>query len=162
MPTRTREDLYLGRLEWLGPILVRGLKLLSSVEAMGEDFSFSQTMVLQTLLIHREMRMNDLARFLGLTKANATGLVDRLVRRGLVVREPGVDDRRVVRVSLTRSGVCAARRLAAIQRQGLARMMRRIPKKNLDVFMDTLERVALGLAEAQADSRSRRPGHTGG
>ncbi len=154
MPSRVKERLYLGRLEWLGPILVRGLGLLSSVEALGVDFSFSQAMVLQALLIHREMRMNDLARFLGLTKANATGLVDRLVKRGLVVREPGVDDRRVVRVHLTRSGVCTARRLAAVQRQGLVRMMRRIPEKRLAVFMDTLEQLALGLAEARADSRS--------
>ncbi len=153
MRARANEKLYLGRLEWLGPILVRGLRLLGSVEAMGEDYSFSQTMVLQALLIHREMRMNDLARFLGLSKANATGLVERLVKRGLVERERGVLDRRVVRVRLSRSGGRAARRLVAIQRRGLARMMRRIPEKNLAVFMATLEQVALGLAEARADSQ---------
>lgn len=153
MRARANEKLYLGQLEWLGPILVRGLGLLGSVEAMGEDYSFSQTMVLQVLLIHREMRMNDLARSLGLSKANATGLVERLVRRGLVERERSVLDRRVVRVRLSRSGGRAARRLVATQRRGLARMMRRIPEKNLAVFMATLEQVALGLDEARAGSQ---------
>jgi len=68
-----KESYYLAKLEWLGPILVRGLRLLSSVEALGQEFSFSQTMVLQALLMRRESKMTELARFLGLTKANTTG-----------------------------------------------------------------------------------------
>ena len=45
------EKFYLSKLEWLSPILVRGLRLLASVEALGQDYSFSQTMILQALLL---------------------------------------------------------------------------------------------------------------
>jgi DNA-binding MarR family transcriptional regulator len=146
-----KEGFYLAKLEWLGPILVRGLRLLTSVEALGQEFSFSQTMVMQALLMRREAKMNELARFLGLTKANATGLVDRLVKKGLVTRRHSEEDRRVVLVWLTPSGLRIARRLARVQRQGLAHMMRRIPDKNLAVFIETLEQMALGMSETQKD-----------
>jgi DNA-binding MarR family transcriptional regulator len=146
-----QENLYLAKLEWLSPILVRGLRLLASVEALGQEFSFSQVVVLQALTLNREMKMTELARFLGLSKANATGLVDRLLKRGLVEREHGVEDRRVVRVRLTREGVRTARQLAARQRQGLVQMMRRVPERNLGVFIATLEQMAMGMSATQRD-----------
>jgi len=146
-----KESYYLAKLEWLGPILVRGLRLLSSVEALGQEFSFSQTMVLQALLMRRESKMTELARFLGLTKANTTGLIDRLVKKGLVDRKHSEEDRRAVYVWLTPAGQRAARKLAAVHREGLAQMMRRIPDKNLAVFIDTLDAMVVGMAETQKD-----------
>lgn len=144
-----KEKFYLSKLEWLSPILVRGLKLLTSVEALGQEFSFSQTMILQALLMQKESRMNELARFLGLSKANASGLVDRLVRKGLIAREHGVEDRRAVLVRLTPKGLAVARGLAKVQREGLAQMMRRVPEQNLKLFIETLEQMAMGLSENQ-------------
>jgi DNA-binding MarR family transcriptional regulator len=146
-----KESFYLAKLEWLGPILVRGLKLLTSVEALGQEFSFSQALILQALMMQRELRMNDLARFLGLSKANCSGLVDRLVKKDLLEREHGVEDRRVVLVRLTPRGQAVARGLAKVQRQGLAQMMRRIPEQNLKVFIETLEQMAMGMSEQQKD-----------
>jgi DNA-binding MarR family transcriptional regulator len=144
-----KESFYLAKLEWLGPILVRGLKLLTSVEALGQEYSFSQVLILQALMAQRELRMNELARFLGLSKANASALVDRLVKKGLLSREHGVEDRRVVFVRLTPKGQKVTRGLAKAQRQGLAQMMRRVPEQNLKVFIETLEQMAMGMSEHQ-------------
>jgi len=146
-----KESFYLSKLEWLSPILVRGLRLLTSVEALGKDYSFSQAMILQTLLMQRESRMNDLARFLGLTKANASGLVDRLAKKGLIARRQGKKDRRVVFVRLTAKGQRVARGLAKIHRRGLTRMMRRVRPRDLKVFMETLEQMAMGLSGEKTD-----------
>ena len=146
-----KESFYLAKLEWLSPILVRGLRLLTSVEALGQEFSFSQAMILQALMMQKESRMNDLARFLGLSKANASGLVDRLVKRGLIAREHGVEDRRVVLVRLTAKGLTVARGLAKVQRQGLAKMMRRVPERNIKLLIETLEQMAMSMAEQQKD-----------
>jgi DNA-binding MarR family transcriptional regulator len=51
------------------------------------------------------------------TPATVTGLVDTLEREGLVARERGTDDRRVVRVRLTDEGLArlAATREAAVR-----------------------------------------------
>lgn len=150
-----RIDFYIDKLEWLGPLLVRGLGLLSSVEALEQTFSFSQVMVLETLHRAREMRMTELANFLGLSKANATGLIDRLVTRGLVRRERSDQDRRVVNVSLTAEGRQAAERLVMTSRAGLRQLMKRVPEHNLGPFIDTLEQLALGLAESQPPANPR-------
>lgn len=152
-PALTKKtQFYIHKLEWLSPILVRGLRLLSSVEALEQTFSFSQVMVLQTLLHHKEMKMTGLATFLGLSKANATGLVDRLVKRGLIERDRSTTDRRVVRVRLTPAGVRTTRKLAVQQQKGLAEMMKRIPEKDLERFIAILEQVAQGLVESQGDT----------
>jgi DNA-binding MarR family transcriptional regulator len=95
--------------------------------------------------------MHELARMLGLSRANATGLVDRLEGKGIVERRHSTEDRRVVLVSLTRRGRDTARKLNEARRRGLAQMMRRIPPKNLAVFMETLEQMAMGLSESQSD-----------
>src|SRR5258708_12872509 len=50
------------------------------------------------------MTVGALAEELAISAPSATGLVDRLVDRGLVERERASDDRRTVRVSLTESG----------------------------------------------------------
>jgi len=145
------EKIYLSKIEWLSPILVRGLRLLASVEALGQDYSFSQAMILQALLMHHESKMNDLARFLGLTKANASGLVDRLVKKGLITRRHGEEDRRVVFVRLTARGQRVARGLAKVQRRGLTKMMHRVRQQDIKVFIETLEQMAMGLSEVGSD-----------
>src|SRR5579883_2213240 len=48
--------------------------------------------------------LGELAAMLGCDKTNITGMVDRLVRRGLVRRETNTADRRVSRVTLTAEG----------------------------------------------------------
>jgi DNA-binding MarR family transcriptional regulator len=108
-------------------------------------------MILQVLLGAQQMKMNELARYLGLSKANASGLVDRLVKKGLIDRSHGVEDRRVVLVRLTRVGRRVAANMVQVQRRGLSAMMHRIPDKNLGVFIETLEQVAKGMAESQRD-----------
>jgi len=50
------------------------------------------------------LRMLDLSRSLLLSKSGVTRLIDRVEDAGLVVRRPSPEDRRVVWVSLTRSG----------------------------------------------------------
>lgn len=106
-------------------------------------------MVLVTLLNMRQTSMNRLAETLGISKANATGLVDRLVKKGLVSRRRSEKDRRVVIVQLTPEGARVAEHLARVNRRGLVRMMRRIPEHNLRVFIDTLEQLARGLVASE-------------
>ena len=52
----------------------------------------------------RPLRMTDLAVLTDTSSANVTGLVSRLVGRGLVTREHDTNDRRVIHISLTSLG----------------------------------------------------------
>lgn len=50
------------------------------------------------------LKMNELSRRMMVTGGNVTGIVDQLVKEGLVARRPEPVDRRAFRVRLTRAG----------------------------------------------------------
>jgi len=60
-----------------------------------------QFMILNVLNRTGESRMTDLAHALGVSTAAVTGIVDRLVRDGFLVRKSDPKDRRIVKVDLT-------------------------------------------------------------
>lgn len=86
----------------LRELLTMGAQVGPSV-ARRAELSHSELAALE-LLVERQVGPVDLARHLGVTSAASSGIVDRLVARGHVVREPHEHDRRRTRVVLTDSG----------------------------------------------------------
>lgn len=66
--------------------------------------SMGQFVVLRSLVVSGRSTTKALARSMGVTAGNITGLVDRLESEGLVVRERSRSDRRIVYLDSTRSG----------------------------------------------------------
>jgi len=80
-------------------------KQLLKVERLTQtlDMPFSQIQIL-ILLSGGDCTITSISHFLGIAKPNSTPLLDRLCKRGLVLRERSKTDRRVVNVSLTDAG----------------------------------------------------------
>jgi DNA-binding MarR family transcriptional regulator len=76
-------------------------------------FSRSETALLRLLAEQESANMSDISSELGLALSSTTGVVDRLVERGIVERTRPESDRRCVKVALTRRG---RRALAVVQR----------------------------------------------
>ena len=97
-----------------GPRYEALLQLLRTAEALWEssrvffgrwNLSPSQFNILNLLLAPSEgLSQIELSRALIMHRSNVTGLVDRLEKRGLVVRRTSETDRRVYRVGLTAAG----------------------------------------------------------
>jgi DNA-binding MarR family transcriptional regulator len=68
------------------------------------DLTMSQLKVVLLLFISGHLRMGDIASELEVSLATATGVVDRLVERKLLVRNGDPDDRRVVLCQLSNDG----------------------------------------------------------
>jgi MarR family transcriptional regulator, organic hydroperoxide resistance regulator len=68
------------------------------------DLSPAQCHVLHLIEPGRPLPMRRLAETLSCDASNVTGLVDRLEARGLVVRRPSAQDRRVKELQLTPAG----------------------------------------------------------
>ena len=93
-------------------VWLRVLKLQRQMEATLRDrlrTSFDTTLprfdVLAALDHHADgLRMSELSSWLKVSNGNITGIVDRLVAEGLVVRVPVEGDRRAMLVRLTRKG----------------------------------------------------------
>ncbi len=86
--------------------------------ALGEARELGLTPVqAQTLLFVKHTKsfatsVGQLAAHLGASHASAVGVVDGLVARGLIVREPGQRDRRVTLLRLTPAGEAVCQRLS--------------------------------------------------
>jgi DNA-binding MarR family transcriptional regulator len=80
--------------------------LLASITEtwMNFDFTMPQLKVLLCLYINGAYRMGDLASTLGVSTPTITGIIDRLVLRGMVVRTQSAEDRRVVACLLSPKG----------------------------------------------------------
>jgi DNA-binding MarR family transcriptional regulator len=91
--------------------------------------------VLAALEAEGSLSMSGLADTLDVSVASATGIVDRMERRGLVVRRHDTEDRRVVLVSLTSAGADVFRDLAARRREHLARLLRELSDDDLAAFL---------------------------
>ena len=80
------------------------------------ELTMPQLRVLFALRRHGECRMGAVASQLGTSMSSATGLIDRLVERGLVERWPDPGDRRSVVCHLSADGVELAERLLNLRR----------------------------------------------
>ena len=90
------------------------------VLALDRQLPRSEMLALVLLQRHGERTMSELAEVLGAPLSTASGIGERLARRGLVQRHRKPGDRRVVVVRLTRKGEAAAGRLRK-QIEGLLR-----------------------------------------
>ena len=81
------------------------------VLALDRQLPRSEMLALVLLQRHGERTMSELAEVLGAPLSTASGIGERLARRGLVQRQRRPEDRRVVVVRLTRKGETAAGKL---------------------------------------------------
>lgn len=68
------------------------------------------------------MTVGELAQKLQVKHHSAVGLVDRLVKEGMVGRETATDDRRKVIISLTQKGARVLERLSSVHKNELRRI----------------------------------------
>ncbi|NCC74250.1 MAG: MarR family transcriptional regulator [Sphingobacteriia bacterium] len=90
--------------------------------------------------IEKKATHKSIADFLKLNKSTVTGIVDRLVTKGLVVRLPDLIDRRISMVTLTPQGLDLINNSPNLLHQQLATNLQKMPEH-------TIENVSLALKE---------------
>jgi DNA-binding MarR family transcriptional regulator len=94
-----------------------------------------------------------LSQVLMLTSAGTTGRLDRLQRRGLVVRRPDPDDRRGVVVELTEEGLALAEQAVGAVAEAQDALLSGLSEQELETLARLLRKVQAGMAEVAAGSR---------
>ncbi len=80
----------------LGDRGFRELFVFLPKEWLSLDLTTGQFRTLLLLFTNGPTRMSDISSALGVSMATATGVIDRMVERGIVVRESDPNDRRIV------------------------------------------------------------------
>jgi len=114
-----------------------------SIAEVSDEVSLAQLRVLVLLDAHDEMAMGDLAELLAVNPSTATRVCDVLEDKGYVVRAQDGENRRVVRVALTRGGRSLVQRTLRRRRKLLDAALGRMSA-------DAQQRLARSLAELTA------------
>jgi DNA-binding MarR family transcriptional regulator len=93
-----------------------------------------QAMLILRASAEESVTINDLARQLLIKHNSAVGLVDRLAREGLLVREASREDRRKVELRLSARGRQVLAKLAAMHRRELERIGPLLKRLIAEVF----------------------------
>ncbi|HHW91721.1 MAG TPA: MarR family transcriptional regulator [Firmicutes bacterium] len=133
MPENTLQGREAGYLELLSKLfcrtLVRGV-YKQALEA-GNDLTAVQLSCLHYLNRHENVNASSIAEGLVISRAAATNLVERLVRKGLVTREVNPEDRRQVFIQLSPLGKEALARALSHQREYFSRIVSRMKEEDL-------------------------------
>ena len=93
------------------------------------------------------LKMNELSRLLMVTGGNITGIVDQLVKEGLVERVDDASDRRAWRVRLTRAGDKAFAEMARAHEEWVVELLSGLSRKDADSLMHLLARLKQATLE---------------
>lgn len=149
---------------WLAPYMDRMEEMSRNffryfharIEAEG-GLSPSQFFVLKTLKAAGTLTVTDLAKKLGMTTAGATGLIDRLVRSGLAVRERDSRDRRIVWVSLSEEGARQFAVACALRRTILGELFSNLTPEEVAQLVHLYEKVFRNIPAPDAEPACPEP-----
>lgn len=109
---------------------------------MRSGLTLPQLAALREVERRGQVSASQLARALHLSQPTVTGIVDRLVRRGLVERARGDSDRRTVWVAVTRKGRTALEAAPSLLQDRFLHELRSLDVGQQEVLVKTLQRIA--------------------
>jgi DNA-binding MarR family transcriptional regulator len=115
-------------------------KLLGSHPDM-QDITVAQFKVLLLLSRVKTMKPSDLWQTLQVDSAAITRMLDRLEKKGLILRERSTTDRRQIDIRLSAQGKAVARRIPQIAADTLNQLTDCLSEKELTQFMHLLVKI---------------------
>jgi DNA-binding MarR family transcriptional regulator len=118
-----------------------------SLSDIAEEVTLTQYRTLVVLASRGAQNLVGLAESVGVTPATATRMCDRLVKKKLVVRQSEPDDRRQVRLALTKKGLNLVREVTDRRRREIETILGSITLKEQAALVQALSRFAMAAGE---------------
>jgi len=134
MPDLTLSD-FAEKIDDVMPAVMKGFAKMQTNELFKGKITLPQFFVLSHLDRHNASKMNELAKVMDVTTAAATGIVDRLVRYGYIVRAYDPKDRRVVNIRLTQKGSDMVKRICRQRRDVTSEVFGKISKEERENYL---------------------------
>lgn len=118
-----------------------------SLADVADEVTLAQYRTLVVLASRGPQNLAGLAEAMGVTPATATRMCDRLVRKELVARESGTDDRRRIHLAVTRKGMRLVGAVTERRRSEIKRILSEIAPGEQAALIKALNHLAAAAGE---------------
>ncbi len=126
----------------LFPQIVKGFARYEHNYLTRGEITLPQFWGMDYLYQEGKIKMSRLAQSLGTTRAAATGLIDRLIAQGLVLRKNDPYDRRIVWIQLTAKGKRIIHNIRRQKSRTLVKVFGKISPKDRESYLNILGQIA--------------------
>ncbi|MBU4376265.1 MAG: MarR family transcriptional regulator [Candidatus Omnitrophica bacterium] len=138
---------FADRINEIMPLIMRNFLRQQTKEFYKTKITIPQFGILDYLSREGELKMTDISKMLNVTTAAVTGIVDKLVRYGYVMRKPDTEDRRIIKVKITAKGNDIVRKMIEHRRQMIINMFDKISEKEREEYLGILNHIKEHLTE---------------
>lgn len=131
------------------PELMRRFLRRQTKEIARYDISPAQMLILDILNHKNSMRMGELAKYLSVSLPATTGIVDRLMKLGLVVRANSPVDRRVVNIDIAAKGKKIVKECRQAKQRTIIEIFGGLSEADRDKYLEILRKILNRLQEKQ-------------
>ena len=139
------------RLVELLPQLMQEISRYENNYVTSGKITCQQFLVLDRLSRQKEWTMQEFVRATEMKSSSATGMIDRLVKHGLVRRRRGVQDRRSVLVMITKKGQGIVDEVYSQKKQGIIQLFKRLNAQERQNYLDILQKLVNSLSSAKGE-----------
>lgn len=132
---------FVDKMKEIIPIILREFARRQVNELYKGKITLPQFLILELLRREKESRMSDLAHFMRVTTAATTGIVERLVRDGYVVRVYEPQDRRIIKARLTAAGNGLVNKVNEQRRKMLIKIFGKLSGKDRGDYLRILMQI---------------------
>lgn len=130
----------------LMPDILREFLKRQSGEITQGNLSLPQILILDVLKDKVSMRMGELAKYLSVSMAAATGIADKLVKSGFVTRAGSLADRRIVNISITAKGKKMVSGFNRARQKTIIEVFGALSGTDRDKYLEILSKIHARLA----------------
>jgi DNA-binding MarR family transcriptional regulator len=145
---------FADKLNEILPELSRQIVSQSADELFKGKITLPQFFLMSLLRKEGELKMTDIARLLHVTTAAATGVVERLVNSGYLLRVYDPDDRRIIKVKLSPRGLNTVLKVLQERRKMIIDIFSRISPEDRQKYLEILMRVQQIMREQNGAANS--------
>jgi DNA-binding MarR family transcriptional regulator len=144
---------FADRLSLILPVMMKEFSKQQSEEIYQGKITLPQFFVMDFLMKNESVKMSDLAIFMDVSMATMTGIVDRLVRHRYVGRISDAEDRRIIRIRMTRDGTALMNRVYQRRREMIIEVFGQISASDRDDYLRILSKIRDILLHGRQDRK---------
>ena len=129
------------------PLVIKEFARRQESELYKGTITIAQCFILDFLSKEKVSRMKDLALFMKVSTPAMTGIVDRLVKCGYVIRESDTGDRRIIKVRISTKGMELVKRITQQRRKLIIDTFGEISPSEREDYLRILKRIYNVLVE---------------